>query len=107
MEGSRGFSDLERYMHSSGLQPQGTRMSLVLRTDPCRPYRLHGKADRERECMDTGTALQVPGCEGRHAATVSRCRPGELAWSQRASGNARGEGGAEIAGGQARPPRGA
>ena len=57
--------------------------------------------------MDAGTALQVPGCEGLHAAPVSRCRPGDLAWFQVAAGNSSVEGGAEVAAGQARSPRGA
>src|SRR5712691_5662478 len=54
--------------------------------------------------MGRGTTLQVPGCEGRHAATVARFRPGDLAGSQVATGNGRVEGGAEIAVGLSRSP---
>ena len=47
--------------------------------------------------MDRGTTPQVPGCEGLHAANVSRPRPGGLAWAQVATGNGSVEGEAEIA----------
>jgi hypothetical protein len=56
--------------------------------------------------MDTRTTLQVPGCEGWHAAHVSRRRPGRLAWSQVATGNDGVEGHAEVVIAQARAPRG-
>ena len=56
--------------------------------------------------MDTGTTLPVPGCEGGHAVHVARRRPGALVWFRKATGNGSGEGGAAIAAGPARSPRG-
>src|SRR5215813_5436846 len=106
MEGSIGARDLERSMQSRGLPQPGTRMSLVIRNGTCRRYRRTGKADRERGFMAMRTALQVPGCEGWHAAHGSHHRPGGLAGSQVAPGNGSVEGGADIAAGPARIPPG-
>jgi hypothetical protein len=70
MERFIGSSDLERSMQSSGLTPQWTHMSIVIKNCTCRLHRCLGKADREWKVMDTWSTRQVPGCEGWHTANV-------------------------------------
>ena len=106
MEGCRGASARARARHRRGLHHPCPRMSLGIRPCPCRRSRRTGQADRAWGCMDLGTTLQGPGCEGRHAAPGARRRPGELAASQGAAGNGRVEGGADGAAGSARRPWG-
>ena len=55
--------------------------------------------------MDTRTALQVPGFRVARCAGVTS-QAGDFAWSQVATGNGSVEGGAEIADGPGRSPRG-
>jgi hypothetical protein len=70
MERFIGSSDLERSMQSSGLTPQWTHMSIVIKNCTCRLHHYLGKADREWKVMDTWSTRQVPGCKGWHTANV-------------------------------------